>query len=139
MKGFRQAMCRQGFKLTLLAVTGIGVLAVLGQDPFLQMTEVNTNTVRVTITNGLGSAYYSLQERLDIMSNLWSLVQTGSQGQVTFDVEKGAIRYRFFRVTDGSDWDSDGVVNAKDAQPLNAATSNLVITVESPSSGQVLQ
>ena len=125
--------------MTLLALAGVGVVAVFGQAPYLQLSELTTNTVRVSITNGVGGSYYSLQERLNVATNLWSLVQTGSQGQVMFDVDKGSIRYRFFRVIDGNDWDSDGVVNVQDAQPLNAGISNLVITVEIPTSGQVLQ
>lgn len=139
MNGLRTILRGKLFKMAVLGAASIGVWAVYAQDPYLQLTDLTTNTVRVTITNGLGSAYYSLQQRVEIGTNIWSLVQTGSQGQVIFDIEKGALRQQFFRVIDGNDWDNDGVVNARDAQPLNAGISNLVITVESPTSGQVLQ
>jgi hypothetical protein len=108
-------------------------------QPGIRLSLTNTNQVLITITNGVSFANYELYHRpaLDA-AHPWRLSQVGLQAQSNF-VAGMSYDYEFFVVAVGSDWDSDGVFNAVDADAMDATVGILSVTVESPANGSVVQ
>lgn len=132
--------------LTGVLAAGLGIalltpsLKVCSQSaPVLKVTLLNTNQVQVAITNGLSTVNYELYRRptLDVI-NPWVLHLVGTMGQTNFTVSMGIETTGYILAGVGSDWDQDGVLNGYDAQPSNAAVGVLMLTIDSPASGENL-
>lgn len=107
-------------------------------QPGIAIGLTNTDQVLVTITNAVSYANYELYRRtlLDT-AHPWALRIVGTQGQSNFVTDMG-VDLSFFVVGVGSDWDSDGIPNSQDGDPLDSGTGILVVTIDSPAQGAVI-
>jgi len=105
-------------------------------QPVLRMTQVDSNRFQITITNAVSYANYEIYRRPKLADPnfSWTAPITGALGQANFTVINTNFvnLYEFFRAGVGSDWDLDGVLNWRDAQPSSTNAGLLNITIEFP-------
>jgi len=110
-------------------------------QPGLAVGLNSTNQLLIVITNGVSTVNYEIY-RTSILGDdanyPFTLHLIGNQGQTSFVANFGVDTLAFFRAGVGSDWDSDGVPNALDAQPNNSSVGALTITIDSPTNGAVI-
>ena len=106
---------------------GLWFLPPVIQDTNIILTLYNADT------NKAYEIYYT--STLVNSNTVWSsLAVTGRLGQITF-TNPMIDTVRFYRATEGSDWDGDGIPNWMDASPSSTNTGALTITIESPVNG----
>jgi hypothetical protein len=138
---------QNGGRKQWVGFVGVGAIACISAmiafsqsvpQPGITIALTNTNQLNITVTNGVSFANYELYRRT-LLDSLypWTLHMIGGLGQTNFSTNTGIQTIGFFSVTVGLDWDQDGRPNATDPQPSNAGVSNLVITIDSPTSGTV--
>ena len=101
---------------------------------------LTNSQVRLTVTNGVGTANYEIYRKPIVGDPAypWMLHLIGSLGQTNFTANLGIETIGFFKATEGLDWDSDGIPNWMDAQPSNPAVGALTITIDSPANGSTV-
>lgn len=70
-------------------------------------------------------------------NTIWTLPVTGRLGQINF-TNPMIEAIRFYRATEGTDWDGDGILNWMDADPRSTNVGALTITIESPTNNATL-
>jgi hypothetical protein len=122
-----------------LAVTMLAACWALAQgipQPVLTITPAASNTVVVTITNGVSVASYDLAWTpfLDNPDYPWTDAAIGTNGQTNFalPVEWPSA---FFR----AEVDTNGVPLWEAADPNNPSAGILTVFIDSPANGAVLQ
>jgi hypothetical protein len=121
-------------------VAGLAVLicsALADDQPVLTIAPTGTNQFLISITNASGSATYELY-RTPVLNDAaypWTLSVTGAVGQSNFIVTKGSEPTGFWKASEGSDWDFDGIPNWMDADPNNGSVGVLSVTIVSPANG----
>lgn len=91
----------------------------------------------VTITNGVGTAYYDLYwtPALSDPANPWQAAVIGTQGQTNFTVNMGIWQSQFFRVVA----ETNGIPIWQAADPNNPSAGILSVFIDNPLNGAVLQ
>jgi hypothetical protein len=124
-----------------LATGTIIALADVPQ-PVLTITPTNTNQFLLTITNGVTNINYEIYKTPllgDEANYPFTLHLIGELGQTNFTVNMGPETTGWWRAGIGLDWDSDSVPNAIDGNPHASNVGALSVTIDSPTSGQLLQ
>jgi hypothetical protein len=147
MKTLKNNWANLAWAVTLAGTVMVAVYASIsawGQTgPGLSISLTGTNTVSLTVTNALPAGIYEIyfQEFLDgspFTNGSWSLVGNGSAGQSNFNLILGNTDTGFFRAVNGNDFDNDGVPNYEDARPFDPTVGILIMTIETPANGSVV-
>ncbi len=103
--------------------------------PIVQGTNISFTLVN-TDTNKSYDIYFV--PALFNSNNVFSIIAAhGSQGQTNFTASiNGSVG--FYRATEGTDWDGDGVVNWEDSDPYRSAYGRLQVIIYSPLSGAII-
>jgi len=121
----------------IIAALGVVIYSALATDPpVLTITPSGTNFL-ISITNASPGSTYELY-RTPVLNDAaypWTLSVTGAVGQSNFIVSKGVEPSGFWRASEGSDWDGDGIPNWLDADPNNSGVGVLSVTIVSPANG----
>lgn len=106
-------------------------------QPVLRITGFGSNYFNVGITNGVSTTNYTLYwtPALANPSYPWQVLSIGGTGETNFLINGGEWNIGFFKALLGSDFDSDGVPEWQDAQPMNPNVGILRVTIDSPTSG----
>jgi hypothetical protein len=113
--------------------------------PALSITLTGTNTVTLTVTNGVSTNLYEiwwtefLSGDVAITDGAWIDVYDGTTGQTNFPMILGDTDTGFFRAVNGNDFDNDGIPNWEDARPFDPSVGILRVTIESPANGSNVQ
>ena len=120
----------------LLLVASRGLAQGIPQ-PVLAITSTSSNSMVVTITNGVSLATYDIQTTpvLADSSYPWTVAKTGTNSQTNFVVSIGPYPAGFFR----AEVDTNGVPLWEAADPNNPSLGILTVTIDSPTNGATLQ
>jgi|SRR6266850_2563359 len=126
------------FGLPLLFLLG---LTELGQSvpPGLKITPLGNGDLQISITNATPSDAFEIYHTPTLDPGfVWNLNLLGYTGQSNFTISAKSSPSGFYRALNGSDLDSDGIPNFKDANPTNAAIGLLTVIIETPANGSVV-
>jgi hypothetical protein len=127
------------FALTVLAAfKGTGQTAASLTATLL--TNQIPNQIKLVVTNAVAGQTYEIQRRLILgdTNYPWRTYLVGTNTQTNFVADMGIDPLGFFLAIPCTDCDMDGVPNWADAQPANAAVSNLVVTIDIPANGSTV-
>lgn len=126
----------------VLAVLSAGAVWLGRSAEFgIKLNSITNTSVSLTITNGASTNFYEIFGTSEITSSApVSITATGALGQTNFTISRGVEARRFFKATINNDWDGDGILNIRDADPRNASVNNvLTITIRTPTNGANIQ
>ena len=88
--------------------------------PGLSISLYATNQVQLVVTNAVGGQIYDLYRRpsFDLVSP-WRMAMPGAVAQTSFVAEMENNNVSFFQARFGPDWDQDGALDWKDANPTS--------------------
>ncbi|MEK7782023.1 MAG: hypothetical protein AAB370_11040 [Verrucomicrobiota bacterium] len=123
-------------------VTGTLIVMADVPQPVLTIAPTGTNQLLISITNGVTNINYEIYKTPllgDEANYPFTLHLIGELGQSNFTVNMGPEQTGWYRAAIGLDWDNDGVPNAIDGNPNNTNVGALTVTIDSPTTGQLLQ
>lgn len=108
--------------------------------PALRATFYSSNQIQIVVTNAVPGVTYEIQRRLLLgdTNYPWRTHLVGTNTQTNFIADMGIDPLGWFIALPCTDCDGDGVPNWADPQPANAAVSNLVVTIDTPSNGSTV-
>ncbi len=125
--------------VALLFLIGIVIPRLVADQPVIKPLPITNEYFWLTITNGSSTNYYEIYCKIDLDPMIpWSCVVTGALGQTNFSDLIGPSMGKFFRAAVDNDWDHDGVLNIRDANPYDTNVGALFITIDSPTNGATL-
>jgi len=125
--------------VSIALVIGLPRLGQTSPIPGLSAALTSSNTLLLTVTNGVSTEYYTVYSKAALQTNFsWSGSITGALGQTNFTVPLGPGLSGFFKAESGTDRDGDGITNWEDANPNDPNVGILTITIVSPTNGSTL-
>ncbi len=125
--------------VSIALVIGLPRLGQTSPIPGLSAALTSSNTLLLTVTNGVSTEYYTVYSKAALQTNFsWSGSITGALGQTNFTVPLGPGLSGFFKAESGTDRDGDGIPNWEDANPNDPNVGILTITIVSPTNGSTL-
>jgi hypothetical protein len=121
-----------------LVILLVGSWAWAQTAPALTATPAGTNQLLITITNGVSASSYELWTTPvlgDSVTYPWTIAAVGSTGQTNFTINMAPYPSGFFQVV----VDTNGVPLWQAADPNNPAAGVLVVFIDSPANGALLQ
>jgi hypothetical protein len=112
----------------------IATLTALAQTaPVMSVTATSTNTLSITITNGVPGANYELWST-PLLGNPdypWTTAAVGTPGQTNFIVNIGTYPSDFYQAI----WDTNAIPLWEAADPHNPSAGILTVYIDSPVNG----
>jgi hypothetical protein len=102
-------------------------------SPVLTVTPTATNTLSITVTNGVPGANYELWSTpvLGSPDFPWTTAAVGAPGQTNFVVNIGPYPAGFYQAI----WDTNAIPLWEAADPHNPAAGILTVYIDSPTNG----
>lgn len=127
-----------------IAALATGTLIALADvpQPVLTIAPTGSNQFLISITNGVTNVNYEIYRTPvlgDEVNYPFTLHLIGILGQTNFIIDMGLEPSGFVLAGIGSDWDSDGIENYRDANPNDPSVGVLSVIIDSPTSGQLFQ
>jgi hypothetical protein len=126
-----------GAMAVMMTFTGRWVLAQSIPQPILAITSTSSNSMVITITNGVSLATYDIWTT-PVLANQdypWMVAAVGTTNQTNFTVEIGPYPVGFFQAV----VDTNGIPLWEAADPNNPSAGILSVFIDSPTNGALLQ
>jgi hypothetical protein len=117
--------------LLAAAITAYAQLA-----PVMTVTPTATNTLSITITNGVSGANYELWST-PVLANPdypWTIANVGGPNHTNFIVNLGTYPSGFYRAV----WDTNAIPLWEAADPNNPSAGILSVFIDSPANGSTI-
>ena len=122
-----------GIFASALIVIAMAVTALSQSAPVLTVTPTTTNTLAITITNGISGANYELWST-PMLANPdypWTIAAVGGLNHTNFIVNIGTYPSGFYRAV----WDTNTIPLWEAADPNNPGAGILSVFIDSPANG----